>query len=228
MVDWDGSSLRQICECEYCRTGKATTHNDASHDQSLFSDISVPTQDRDITLTFTGGTTKCARMSSFYFTTVNPIPFNSTRVIELGAGTGLVGLSLCLLGAKVMLTDQEPVMETLEANISRNAHVLEEHRISTSAFYWGDPVPESVTEFKADVVVGSDLIFAKENIPMLLKAIDGICSIAPSLILYYAHIDRFGWEESFFKGMEERRFSCEKVYSDVDVHLFKFTVSSLP
>lgn len=42
------------------------------------------------------------------------------RVLELGSGTGIAGIMLGLLGAKVTMTDQPDVMGLLRENALRN------------------------------------------------------------------------------------------------------------
>lgn len=42
------------------------------------------------------------------------------KCIELGAGVGLVGLSLARLGAAVTLTDKPALLSLLKGNVARN------------------------------------------------------------------------------------------------------------
>jgi hypothetical protein len=46
--------------------------------------------------------------------------WSGKRVLEVGAGCGLVGLALALQGADVVLTDRKEVVPTLQENVQRN------------------------------------------------------------------------------------------------------------
>lgn len=46
--------------------------------------------------------------------------FQNQTVLELGAGTGLVGITCNLLGARVTLTDQKAVLSLLQENVQKN------------------------------------------------------------------------------------------------------------
>lgn len=78
--------------------------------------------------------------------------------------------------------------------------------------YRGDEPHQSL--LGADLIVGSDLIFAKENIPLLLRtfALLTDSSRSASQNIIFAHINRFPWEASFFQGMEQL-FSRQQVRS---------------
>ena len=79
------------------------------------------------------------------------------RVLELGAGTGAVGLWIALRypTARVTLTDLPEALPLIRANAALNG-VADRVRVAPLAF--GDPVPSEDDPF--DVVVGSDLLYS--------------------------------------------------------------------
>eukprot|EP01084_Bolivina_argentea_P305103 527062_1 len=112
--------LSGMCQCEMCREGIATTHNDESHDQSLFGTFTLDVDDK-FTLNLVGGSTKCGRVMANYFgyleinKKVNI--FKDKKCLEVGSGTGIVGCTIAYLNAnKVMMTDQPGVIEILSEN----------------------------------------------------------------------------------------------------------------
>ena len=107
--------MKRRCECELCLAGKATSHNDDSHDQSLDQTIAFAGK----SLRIVGGTTKCARSAIRYFERMN---LSGKRVIEFGSGTGLVGLALHALGADVTATDQDIVLVSSASLLLLPAH----------------------------------------------------------------------------------------------------------
>jgi len=202
-----GSKLSGKCGCELCRSGVATTHNDDSHDQSLNQNFQLDGEN-PLKLDIVGGTTKCGRVMSNYFASLKDNIFNGTRGIEVGAGTGIVGMTLAHLGVKMVMTDMEVVLETVEYNVNRAPQNVRDN-VEIKPLLWGE---EAYTHQAADsevanfdYVFGSDLIYAHETIADLVRTFE-ILSAKPLEDgsfppVYIAVIRRFNWEQDFFDGM---------------------------
>eukprot|EP00457_Paulinella_chromatophora_P014500 gb/GEZN01014929.1/.p1 GENE.gb/GEZN01014929.1/~~gb/GEZN01014929.1/.p1 ORF type:complete len:299 (+),score=51.53 gb/GEZN01014929.1/:49-897(+) len=219
---WEGKSLKGKCGCELCRQGIATTHNDDSHDQSLEQNLLFGEHKFNII----GGTTKCARVCMTWIYK-NQGLFKGKSIVEVGAGTGLVGLSLAVAGADVCLTDQEPLLELLEHNVQANLKTVSgKHsaKAKVKLLLWNESMDEFL-KAPPDIVFGSDLIYAKEaHIPLsetykaLLKK--------PSQVGYLAYIARFAWEKDFFHMMKSA-FTCTQVLKAVDIEIWRFDPKSI-
>jgi ribosomal protein L11 methylase PrmA len=210
--------------------GLSSSHHDESHDQKLEQELELHGGKR---VRIEGGTTKCARVmvqswlprwGADVAEDCGGVAIRGKTVLEVGAGTGLVGLGALLVAgaAHVVFTDQEPVLELLEHNVKANlreAQVDAPTLFTVAALQWGEE--ESARALGAahdiDVVIGSDLIFAHENIPPLIAT---LCVLRKPLFL--ACINRFRWEERFFDGMRDARFSCECVFHEGDIDIFLF------
>ncbi|KAI0976944.1 hypothetical protein F4678DRAFT_129600 [Xylaria arbuscula] len=102
---------------------------------------------------------------------------SAPRIIELGAGTGLVGIALGKilprLGVstpKIIATDFHPtVLANLEANIARNFPTLVQDQDSRSPLIeaarldWETPDLSSPLDKQADVLVATDVIYNPEH-----------------------------------------------------------------
>ncbi|XP_026554564.1 protein-lysine methyltransferase METTL21D isoform X2 [Pseudonaja textilis] len=79
--------------------------------------------------------------------------------LELGAGTGLVGLVAASLGANVTVTDLEEVQDLLKMNIENNQHLVS-GSIQAKVLKWG----EDVTDFlpAPDFILMADCIYYEE------------------------------------------------------------------
>merc|ERR1711964_406674 len=116
-----------------------------------------------------GGCTLCSRVMSNYLARENTergetkdgITF-SENVLEVGSGTGLVGTVLAHLGAHVTLTDQEPVLPMLTANLNKRTADLRS-RVDVRELLWGEQAQPMADE-DWEYLIGSDLIYAHENI----------------------------------------------------------------
>jgi predicted nicotinamide N-methyase len=99
-----------------------------------------------------------------------------SRVVELGAGTGLVGISAALLGARqVTLTDLDYVVENLAKNVAETMELATsvgrpvQSDVDTRVLDWFNP-PTDLGDI--DFLVASDVVWVEELIPPLVATFD--------------------------------------------------------
>jgi predicted nicotinamide N-methyase len=85
------------------------------------------------------------------------------RVVELGCGLGLPSIAASLAGGRVLATDwSQDAVAFAARNAERNGVTLE-----TAVAPWGTP-GVLVERAPWDLVLGSDLLYEKRNVPVLL------------------------------------------------------------
>jgi predicted nicotinamide N-methyase len=119
-----------------------------------------------------------------------------TRILELGAGTGLPGIVAAAGGARVVQTDRQTLaLHVCERNAARN-HVSIEHRVADWTA-WTD-------RDRYDVIIGSDILYADHLHPFLRTIFE--TNLAPSGSVLVA--DPFRTESmGFFEMLEAAGWS---------------------
>lgn len=106
------------------------------------------------------------------------------RVLELGAGTGLVGLAMAGLGADVLLTDLPSIHANLARNIEANIEVVRQNHGSASSgvLDWSDPTNLRVftperddvgvdVHHKFALILAADSLYSPDHPRMLVHSI---------------------------------------------------------
>jgi len=119
------------------------------------------------------------------------------QILELGSGTGIVGLTAAAEGATVCLTDGAmSLLPMLEANVEENDL---QHRARVRCLQWGDEeeIAAVASEGPFDMIIGSDLLYSPESFPELVDTLAALCIVNRTEVLL-AYPARFT-EPIFFK-----------------------------
>lgn len=109
------------------------------------------------------------------------------RVIELGAGLGLVGLLAATMSRETVLTDGDSyVCELMQHNISANKNVLANASVSAHVLKWGLPLPEGYSE-GFDVCLAADVVYDRRRLPGFVKTAMDLLKPRGLLILAFSH-----------------------------------------
>eukprot|EP00118_Oscarella_pearsei_P001154 m.311870 g.311870 ORF g.311870 m.311870 type:complete len:224 (+) comp167494_c0_seq1:2-673(+) len=105
-------------------------------------------------------------------------------VIELGAGTGAVGLVAATCGASCILTDLTQFIPLIQFNIDANRAVLK-GSAKAEVLEWGNVfrMPEHV-----DVLLMSDIVYYAESLDPLIKTVNSLCG--PDTIVLMSYEER--------------------------------------
>ncbi|KAK9819756.1 hypothetical protein WJX72_002004 [[Myrmecia] bisecta] len=147
----------------------------------------------------------------------HPQHWQGKRVLELGCGCGLMGLVFAALGAQVMLTDMPQVLALMDANIARNASIIQAAGGSAQAceLTWGQT---SVSLLacgwdKPDLVVAADVIYHRELFEPLLSTLKSLGNLGTQILL--AHVRRWKSDKHFFSKARQS-FTVTDITHTVD------------
>ncbi|KAJ8396331.1 hypothetical protein AAFF_G00019080 [Aldrovandia affinis] len=147
------------------------------------------------------------------------IELRGKGAIELGAGTGLVGIVAALLGAKVTITDREPAMELLRVNVRDNIPPEQQGAVVVSELTWGEGL-ERYPAGGYDIILGADIVYLVETFPALLRTLEHLSSDR-TVVLLACRI-RYDRDVAFL-DMLRQSFTVEEVHYEAqrDIHIYK-------
>ncbi|PWA98152.1 hypothetical protein CTI12_AA022000 [Artemisia annua] len=105
------------------------------------------------------------------------------KVVELGAGCGLVGCIAALLGSQVILTDMPDRLRLLKKNVEDNLYGNVRGSATVNELMWGDRPDRELVEPLPDFVIGSDVIYSEEAVTDLLETLIDLSGIETTIIL---------------------------------------------
>ncbi|KAF1585352.1 UNVERIFIED_CONTAM: EEF1A lysine methyltransferase 3, partial [Eudyptes pachyrhynchus] len=128
--------------------------------------------------------------------------FRGRTVIELGAGTGIVGIVAALLGGDVTITDRPAALEQIRENVRLNFPGGEGDggpRPRVRALVWGRDEGSFPGEY--EVILGSDIVYHPPSFPPLLGTLRHLCGPRSLALLCAKMRGGDGGARRFFRQM---------------------------
>ncbi|KAF8204866.1 putative methyltransferase-domain-containing protein [Pholiota molesta] len=143
-----------------------------------------------------------------YLVQKGPEYFKNKNVLELGSGTGLVGLAIGAFGfaTTVWITDQAPLLPIMNRNILLNK--LEE-RVHVAELNWGASIPADIP--RPDVIIAADCVYFEPAFPLLVQTLSDLAEASTEILFCYKK--RRKADKRFF-GMLKKKFTWQEVMDD--------------
>ncbi|KAL6086339.1 hypothetical protein STEG23_000137 [Scotinomys teguina] len=148
-----------------------------------------------------------------YFESQN-VDFRGKKVIELGAGTGIVGILAALQGGDVTITDLPLALEQIQDNVRTN--MPSGGRAKVCALSWG--IDQHGFPGNYDLVLGADIVYMEPTFPLLLGTLQHLCGSHGTIYLASKMREEHG-TESFFRHFLPQYFQLELAQRDEDVNV---------
>ncbi|KAI1468115.1 putative methyltransferase-domain-containing protein [Daldinia caldariorum] len=127
----------------------------------------------------------------------------NSRILELGAGGGLVGLAVakgCAVENPLYITDQLEMYSLMEHNIGLNGL---EGQVKAAILNWGEPLPQSIAALKPDVILAADCVYFEPAFPLLLTTLSDLLKLCPSATIYFCFKKRRRADMQFLKKAQK-------------------------
>ncbi|ODA80640.1 hypothetical protein RJ55_03599 [Drechmeria coniospora] len=149
------------------------------------------------------------------------------KILELGAGGGLVGLAVArgCVGSTLLLTDQDEMLQLMRHNIRLNEVGS---TVGALVLNWGEPLPDDVVQQRPDVVLAGECVYFEPAFPLLMKTLHDLFELNEDAVVYFCFKKRRRADMQFVK-MAKKAFVVEEpldedrpIFSRQSLFLFCF------
>ncbi|SPO06708.1 related to putative N2,N2-dimethylguanosine tRNA methyltransferase [Cephalotrichum gorgonifer] len=152
------------------------------------------------------------------------------RILELGAGGGLVGLAVargCAIGAPLYITDQLEMFSLMEHNIALNNL---EDKVKARILNWGEPLDEEIRSFKPTAILAADCVYFEPAFPLLLRTLADLLELNSDATVYFCFKKRRRADQHFMAKAKKMFVITEAEDEDRSVFgrdkVFLYTIRS--
>ncbi|KAK4249306.1 protein-lysine methyltransferase METTL21D [Corynascus novoguineensis] len=125
----------------------------------------------------------------------------SARILELGAGGGVVGLTVAKgcasLDHPLYITDMVEMESLMQQNISLNGL---DDRVQVRVLNWGEPLSQEVLDLKPDIILAADCVYFEPAFPLLLQTLQDLLAVEPSATIFFCFKKRRRADMQFLKA----------------------------
>jgi predicted nicotinamide N-methyase len=137
----------------------------------------------------------------------NEPPARPWRMMELGAGTGIVSIYACQVlppewMQRITVTDLPILCDLMQRNIDRNRHVLmDPDRLHVEPLSWGPLNPDQVD---VDVILVSDCVYLESCFQPLLDTLTGLMPSGKDVACWMSYKRRRRADKQFFRMLKKQ------------------------
>ncbi|XP_072329565.1 EEF1A lysine methyltransferase 3-like [Scyliorhinus torazame] len=148
--------------------------------------------------------------------------FHGMKVIELGAGTGILGILAALLGGNVTITDQPCALKQIQHNVTANIPMSCRDHEDVRALCWG----RDHTQFPSDhdFILGGEIVYCSKTYHLLVRTLLHLSSERTTIYLASTMWSDFQIYQ-FYEAILPEHFNCELVQRNEDdnINVYKVT-----
>ncbi|KAI1957761.1 Protein-lysine N-methyltransferase efm6 [Ophidiomyces ophidiicola] len=135
------------------------------------------------------------------------------QIVELGAGSGLVGLAVargCKIDSPIYVTDQIPMLPLIEGNIALNEL---SGSVTAALLDWGNLEALSNLPRYPHIILAADCVYFEPAFPLLVSTLDGLMN--KDSVCYFCFKKRRKADLRFIK-MARKIFEIIEVTDGID------------
>lgn len=142
------------------------------------------------------------------------------NIVEVGSGTGLVGLVAGALGGTVWITDQAPLLDIMQQNVTLNNL---QSCVSVHELNWGETPPSDIPP--PELILAADCVYFEPAFPLLVQTLSEM-AVSGSTEILFCYKKRRKADKRFFT-MLKKKFSWAEVEDDPNRGIYNREAISL-